>query len=256
MDGHGGPARHAGRCHSPAERSCEQGADADGFEEASHGLWRGAFGRDTRGVRRVHPKRIQEMGHGRRQDEPAERVAAMSANAMTKDARPLHPRGEATAKFVAAARTMSIPPDVLDAAKKALVDFIGVAIGARDEPLAGALTRTVAGWNASGNAFIILGQRTTPALAALVNGTLVHAVEYDDQHPNGSGHPSAPCWSAALAVAAHHGLSEHETLAAFVAGYEITAKLGGGGPEGVGRTLQTRGFHPTSVFGRMGAAGA
>lgn len=179
----------------------------------------------------------------------------MTAPVLTND-RQVYERGDAIAEFVAGARTMSIPSAVLDAAKKALVDYIGVGIGARNEPLAGALMRTVAGWQASGNAFILLGQRTTPALAALVNGTLVHAVEYDDQHPNGSGHPSAPCWSAALAVAGHHGLSERDALAAFITGYEITAKLGGGGPDGVGRTLQKRGFHPTSVFGRMGAAGA
>lgn len=165
-------------------------------------------------------------------------------------------RGEAVVNFVAGARTRTLPPEVIDIAKKALVDYIGVGIGARGEPLAGALTRTVADWHAAGDAFIILGSRTTPALAALVNGTLVHAVEYDDQHPNGSGHPSAPCWSTALAVGAHHHLSEEVTLRAFVTGYEITAKLGGGGPGGVGRTLQKRGFHPTSMFGRIGAAAA
>jgi len=168
----------------------------------------------------------------------------------------IYERGEAIADFVVGACSMPVPPEILNAAKKALLDFIGVAVAAKNEPLAAPLMRTIERWQASGNAFIILGKRTTPALAALVNGTLVHAMEYDDQHPNGSGHPSAPCWSAALAVAAHHGLSEQQTLRAFITGYEITAKLGGGGPNGVGRTLQKRGFHPTSVFGRMGAAAA
>lgn len=165
-------------------------------------------------------------------------------------------RGAAIAQFVAGARHRDYPPEVIDAAKKALVDFVGVAIGAIEEPLAVALRRTVLQWRAAGDAPIILGERTTPALAALVNGTMVHAVEYDDQNPNGSGHPSAPCWSAALAIATHHHLTERDALAGFIVGYEITAKLGGGGPSGVGRTMQKLGFHPTSIFGRMGAAGA
>ena len=59
--------------------------------------------------------------------------------------------------------------------------------------------------NAAGNARIFLAGQTTPALAAFVNSTMVHAMDYDDVHPMGAGHPSGPCWSTALAIAEHHG---------------------------------------------------
>jgi 2-methylcitrate dehydratase PrpD len=43
-------------------------------------------------------------------------------------------------------------------------------------------------------------------------------------------------------------------MAAFITGYEVMCKLGGGYVTGVGRNLQRRGLHPTSVVGRAGAA--
>jgi 2-methylcitrate dehydratase PrpD len=57
-------------------------------------------------------------------------------------------------------------------------------------------------------------------------------------------------------MAGHHGLSEREALAGFITGFEVMTRLGGGFAPGVGRSLQRRGFHPTSVFGRAGAAAA
>jgi 2-methylcitrate dehydratase PrpD len=85
---------------------------------------------------------------------------------------------------------------------------------------------------------------------------MAHAMDYDDTHPGGAGHPSACCWSAALALAEHHGFEEREAMAAFLTGYEVMTKLGGGYVMGVGRSLQRRGLHPTSVVGRAGAAAA
>lgn len=165
-------------------------------------------------------------------------------------------RGDRLAKYIAAAPTRNFPPEIVDAAKKALVDFVGVAIGAANEPVVGAARRVAKSWNAAGNAQVFLGWRTTPALAALVNSTMVHAMDFDDTHPGGTGHPSGPCWSTALALAGHYDLSEDSAIAGFVTGFEVMAKLGGGGPPGVGRSLQRRGLHPTSVFGRAGAAAA
>jgi 2-methylcitrate dehydratase PrpD len=59
-----------------------------------------------------------------------------------------------------------------------------------------------------------------------------------------------------MAMAQQYDKSEMQAMAAFVTGYEVMARLGGGGTFGIGRTLQVRGFHPTSLVGRMGAAAA
>jgi hypothetical protein len=119
--------------------------------------------------------------------------------------------------------------------RRALVDFLGVAIGASGDAPVRPVRSMAQSWNAAGNARIFLGRQTAPAVAALVNGTMAHAMDYDDTHPMGAGHPSAPCWSTALALGEHHGLDEKDMLAAFITGYEVMAKLGGGGVPGVGR---------------------
>jgi 2-methylcitrate dehydratase PrpD len=164
------------------------------------------------------------------------------------------PRGDALARYIAGTLERRFPPEVLEAAQRALVDFIAVAVGACDDAPVKPVRATIREWQAHGNARIILGGKTTPALAVLANGTMAHAMDYDDTHPGGAGHPSAPCWSTALALTEHGGYREQDAIAAFVTGYEVMAKLGGGFAPGVGRSLQRRGFHPTSVFGRTGAA--
>lgn len=163
-------------------------------------------------------------------------------------------RSRAIAAYAAGALTREYPPAVMRAAIVALVDYIGVAIGAVDEAPVGPVRAVAEDWAARGKARIFLGPLTTPALAALVNATMAHAMDYDDAHQMGAGHISCPCWSAAFAVANELGSSEKDTLAAFITGFEVMARLGGGSSTGVGRNLHRRGFHPTSILGRIGAA--
>jgi 2-methylcitrate dehydratase PrpD len=163
-------------------------------------------------------------------------------------------RGRAIAQYAAGALQRRFPPEVTKAAVIALVDYIGVAVGAVDEAPVRPVRDVAQEWDAHGRARIFLGPTTTPGLAALVNGTMAHAMDYDDAHQMGAGHISCPCWSAAIAVANQLGSTEQETLAAFITGFEVMARLGGGSVTGVGRNLHRRGLHPTSVMGRIGAA--
>lgn len=160
--------------------------------------------------------------------------------------------GVAAATFIAATPGRKHAPEVLDAARMCLVDWVGVAVGAAGEPAAQAVRRAAARWDTGGRAHVLLGPAVAPAAAALVNGTMAHCMDYDDTHLDGAGHISAPTWAATLALAEHHGKSEAEALAAFVAGFEVSARLGAG----YGRKLQHVGFHPSSVFGRFSAAAA
>ncbi len=165
-------------------------------------------------------------------------------------------RGQQLANYVSSWKARALPPEVLEAARQALVDFVGVSIAAHNHPAALPARRMVSRWGVPGRAQIILGGRTTPAFAALINGSMTHAMDLDDTHSQGCGHPSGPCWSSAMAMAQQYACDELTTLKAFVTGYEVMARLGGGGTSGVGRTLQKRGFHPTSVVGRVGATAA
>lgn len=163
-------------------------------------------------------------------------------------------RSKQVSDYAAGALAREFPADILVAAKVALIDVMGCAIGAWDDECVRPVRRVVEGWGARGEAQVFLGGRTAPAFAALANGTMAHAMDYDDSHQMGAGHISCVCGTAALAVAGQLGSSEKDMLAAYITGFEVMARLAGGGPPGVGRSLHRRGLHPTSVFGRVGAA--
>jgi 2-methylcitrate dehydratase PrpD len=161
------------------------------------------------------------------------------------------PIGDAAARFIAQTPQRQHAPEVLDAAKMCLVDWLGVALGAENEPAAQAVRRAAGKWASTGKAHMLLGPAVAPAMAALVNATMGHCMDYDDTHLDGAGHISSPTWAATLALAEQYGRSEREALAAFIAGFEVSARLGAGG---YGRKLQHVGFHPSSIFGRFSAA--
>ena len=161
------------------------------------------------------------------------------------------PTGDAAVNFIATTPARKHTPEVLDAAKMCLVDWFGVALGAVNAPAAQAVRRVALSWGPTGKAHMLLGPTVTPAAAALANGTMAHCMDYDDTHLDGAGHISGPTWAVALALAEEHGKTEQEALAAFITGFEISARLGAGG---FGRKLQYNGFHPSSIFGRFSAA--
>ena len=165
-----------------------------------------------------------------------------------------HQRGEQLSNFIFTIASQEIPPAILHEAKRALIDHLAVATGAVNDEAVLPVHQVAKAWNTIGNARIILGETCAPGIAAMVNATMAHAADYDDTHPAGAGHPGGPCWATALAMAQTHPVSETVVLKAFIAGFEVMAKLGGGWVPGVGRNLQRRGFHPTSVVGRAGAA--
>ncbi|MEE8396508.1 MAG: MmgE/PrpD family protein [bacterium] len=162
--------------------------------------------------------------------------------------------GAVIARFIASAGTRSFPPEVVDAAKKCLVDWFGVALGAHQEPAAQAVRRLAQKWAAPGQGRLLLGGTAAPALAALVNGTAAHCLDYDDTHAASLAHMSGPTWAAILALAGEAGLDGAQALAAFIAGFEVGGKVGGGG---LGMAITELGFHSTGVVGKLAAtAGA
>ena len=129
-----------------------------------------------------------------------------------------NPIGEAAADFIAAANTRTYSLDVIDLAKRCLVDWMCVAVGAVDQPVSHAIRETVISWGAEGRSQILCGPKTAPALAALVNATMGHALDFDDTRGHAPSHLSSPTWSAVLALAARHGLDEAAALNAFITG--------------------------------------
>src|SRR6478752_613090 len=69
-------------------------------------------------------------------------------------------------------------------------------------------------------------ETVNPQHATFLNVTFGSSFDADDTHVGAMLHPGVAAWSAALAVAEHTGASGPEVLAAVVAGYETTIRLG------------------------------
>lgn len=164
-----------------------------------------------------------------------------------------NPVGDRMGAFIAGARDRIYDDAVIDEARRCLVDWLGVAMGAVDEPVSRATVETALAWRADGQGRIVRGPLTAPALAALCNGTMGHAFDFDDTRGHAPSHLSSPTWSAILALAGETGADGPLALSAFVTGYEIAAVLG---DRDFGNRMQAAGFHPTAVFGRISAAAA
>jgi 2-methylcitrate dehydratase PrpD len=86
--------------------------------------------------------------------------------------------------------------------------------------------------------------------AALANGTAGHALDYDDVALE--GHPSVVLVPAVLAEGERLGASGRDLITAYVAGYETWGELLDRDED----QHHGKGWHPTAVFGTVGAAAA
>jgi 2-methylcitrate dehydratase PrpD len=164
--------------------------------------------------------------------------------------------GTALAEYIAGAGERALPPQVSDMARLCLADWLGVAIGAADEPAGRIVRETVTAWHSAGKSTVLFAKKPSGTagapFAALANGTLAHCLDFDDTYVRAITHTSAPVWAAVLALGEELGADEGAMLAAFVTGFEVAARIG----DGLGEPVSARGWHGTGVFGRLGAAAA
>ena len=142
-----------------------------------------------------------------------------------------------------------LPPDVVEAAKAAVLDCVGVALAGSDEESA-RICATLARQESRAAEATVIGQgfRTSATLAALCNGTSAHALDFD--HSYLMGQPTAGLIPSALTMGEATGASGRDVLAAYVAGFEVVSRLARSMPQ-----LSTHGhWHATSSFGTVGAA--
>ena len=158
---------------------------------------------------------------------------------------------ETIADWALGLRLEDVPDRAVSAAHIHLLDGIGCAIAAarRDEvPFALAVARR---FSAPPEATVIgSGDRLPAPAAALANGSLVHALDFDDTHQGALVHATAAVLPAAFAVGEEVSARGADVLAACIAGYEVVIRLGAAVTHG----FHARGFHATSVCGVFAAA--
>jgi len=153
-------------------------------------------------------------------------------------------------KFLAKIQFDDLPTDSLALVRDAFTDTIGVIMVGIEEPVVEIARRTFIEQDTGREARTCLSSVYASAPnAALIGGVAAHALDYDDQSL--SGHPSAVMVPALLAEGEMLGSSGRDLVTAYVAGYEVWAEL-------LRRSsnYHRKGWHPTSVFGVVGAAAA
>ena len=123
-------------------------------------------------------------------------------------------------------RTEDIPWDVMDNQKTVLIDSIGVMTAASALEPAAKPFLDFAAANGSGESTILgAGLKTSPVLAAMANGALIHALDYEDGHDVSHAHPNTASVPSILAYAEAENKDGKETLAAMVIASEIAVRL-------------------------------
>ena len=155
----------------------------------------------------------------------------------------------------------NIPANVIDRAKEAVIDGIGVTLSGYNADCTQLIRQYIAGLGVNGRATVIGGGQTLPAeFAALANGVSAHALDYDDTQISTLPdrvyglltHPTTPVLSATIPVAEEVGASGKDTLTAFCTGVEVACKVA----EAIRPYHYQNGFHSTGTIGIFGAAAA
>jgi len=144
-----------------------------------------------------------------------------------------------------------LPEDVATAARLHFLDAMGVGLAAAGSPI-GAAYRAYAAEVAKGGPASVFGQATGAgaADAAMINGGLIHSLEFDDTHTASIAHGSAVLAAAALAVAEAQNTSGAALLGAYARGWEVLIRFGLAAPNG----FHAKGFMSTSVTGALASA--
>src|SRR5262245_52242377 len=157
--------------------------------------------------------------------------------------------GQVLADYVKSITLDKVPQRDVEVAKLGVLDQIGVAlVGVGEDP--GAKVQAMVDRCAADEASVLgAARKTSTWLAALVNGTLGHTLDFDDTAS--FGHPSVVLVPAMLATGETEDRSGRELLEAYIAGYEVGDALSRIVPR---RADQFHGLHSTAMFGPLTSA--
>ncbi|MBI2880377.1 MAG: MmgE/PrpD family protein [Candidatus Tectomicrobia bacterium] len=158
---------------------------------------------------------------------------------------------EALVRFAADLRFETLPPEVARAGRRCLLNIIGVALGACNDPAVEAALAVAKEEGGEPQSRVLGRGEYLPARGtALVDGVMSHVLDYDDTHSVTILHPSPPVMSAVLPVGEWLDASLSELVAAFVAGIEVASRVS----LALYPDHYDRGWHITSTAGVVGAA--
>jgi aconitate decarboxylase len=148
----------------------------------------------------------------------------------------------------------TLPPEAVDMARQVMLDGLGVMVAGAGEPLGlGRITVDyVRDMGGAPQASVIAGGfKTSMQSAAYANGTLAHALDWDNTwYP--LNHPTSPTLPAILAIAEHKRLPGERIIEAIAVAFEVQGRV-----RLAATGLETgQGFHKPGTTGTFGATAA
>ena len=161
------------------------------------------------------------------------------------------PIAETLAEYCVGLKFEDLPADVIEQVKLYIIDVIGCSIRAREEKQVKAAVAVMREQGGGEDASVIAhGFKTSPMNAAFINGTMGHVFDFDDDHREGTMHPSVSVFPAVFALGEKHKVDGKKFLKALICGLEVMIRTG---EAFLGKTYY-QGFHPTGTCGVFGAA--
>jgi 2-methylcitrate dehydratase PrpD len=155
---------------------------------------------------------------------------------------------ETLAEKIVALKAGTLPAVTTRKCEDLLIDVVGLCVTARNEDY---IASALAGWDDDGPCTVIgHGRALNAAGAAFVNGTAAHGEDFDDTFEGGPVHAGAVIVPAVLAACERHNPDGRMALIGIAIGTEVLCRLSLVVPKAVHKA----GFHPTAIFGAMGAA--
>lgn len=155
------------------------------------------------------------------------------------------------ATFAAELTFEHIPAAVLERAKLLILDALGCGLASNAYDFANAAMAGVAALGGEGSCSVIGRSGGLPVRdAALVNGILIHGLDFDDTHLVSIVHPTAACLPCALSFGEFRGVDGRALLVAYAAGMETAIRVGAAAKGGFHHT----GFHATGVVAHFSAS--
>ncbi|MEO8558109.1 MAG: MmgE/PrpD family protein [Rhodospirillales bacterium] len=151
------------------------------------------------------------------------------------------------AEHLTSLRFEDLPDDAIHAAKRLILDTLGVARAGAGEPGCAEIMAAVAHEEGTGRSTIWAnGKRTSAPAAALINGVAAAALDYDSLHFKGVTHPEIITLPAAMALAERENRSGRDLILAVVAGGDLTNRI-------ALSTGRSSGWFTTTIAGIFGA---
>ena len=161
------------------------------------------------------------------------------------------PIAETMAELLVKTRFEDLPPETIQALKNYLIDVIGCASGANSEIQAEIVIDVMRSQGGHPDSSVLAkGFKTSVMNAAFINGTMGHIYDYDDDHREGTMHPSVSVFPAVFALSEKLKASGKDFMRALILGLEVMIRTG---EAFLGKTYY-QGFHPTGTCGVFGAA--